>query len=497
MKTIYFLIGVILLLSSCSGILDIENPNTLDRETANGDPEEIENISKSLFYNWYGAQTTSVSPRMSMWVMADQGTSSWANSAMLDLSSEPREAIDNTESYKYASTFYNYWSRLHTTMSQANKILDVTVVGGMELGNIDDNGKGDKTEMIKAQSYFVKGLSYGYLGLVYDQAFYLPVEIVGDISNYLTPRSYETIVDSAINNLNHCIQICETNSFTIPSDWINGREYSNNDLNQICNSYIARLMMFKSRNAEQNSSNDWQTILEYANKGISTDFQVYADNVTWYNYFFRYTVARDNWVRIDARIINMLDPDYPWRLNDATNPGVATSLDARLSSDFRYDPVCGFKPERGYYHFSYYEYSRYPYNTSSNPDWINIFSFTENDLIKAEAMFRTGDKSGAISLLNSGTRVTRGSLTSLEANISDTEFLEALFYERDIELIMTGFGTAFFDMRRRDMLQEGTPLHFPMPAKELGVNGIPLYTFGGVANADGINTSNGGWFPLK
>jgi len=75
--------------------------------------------------------------------------------------------------------------------------------------------------------------------------------------------------------------------------------------------------------------------------------------------------------------------------------------------------------------------------------------------------------------------------------------LKAIFYERDIELIQTGFGIAFFDMRRRDMLQPGTLLHFPIPAKELMVMNMPLYTFGGVANADGINTSNGGWFPNK
>ena len=50
-------------------------------------------------------------------------------------------------------------------------------------------------------------------------------------------------------------------------------------------------------------------------------------------------------------------------------------------------------------------------------------------------------------------------------------------------------------MRRRDKLQEGTPLHFPIPSKELNVVGTPVYTFGGVSNADGTGTSNGGWFP--
>ncbi len=121
----------------------------------------------------------------------------------------------------------------------------------------------------------------------------------------------------------------------------------------------------------------------------------------------------------------------------------------------------------------------------------------ENDLIKAEALFHNGQKNTAIDIINNGTRVTRGNLSPLSYSISDEDFFKALFYERDIELIMTGYGIAFFDMRRRDMLQTGTPLHFPLPAKELNVMYMPLYTFGGVENADGINTSNGGWFPAK
>ncbi len=78
--------------------------------------------------------------------------------------------------------------------------------------------------------------------------------------------------------------------------------------------------------------------------------------------------------------------------------------------------------------------------------------------------------------------------------LSDELIYDAIFYERDIELMLTGFGTAFFDMRRRDMLQKGTLLHLPIPGGQLMLIGEDFYTFGGVVNADGINVSNGGWF---
>lgn len=34
-------------------------------------------------------------------------------------------------------------------------------------------------------------------------------------------------------------------------------------------------------------------------------------------------------------------------------------------------------------------------------------------------------------------------------------------------------------MRRHGLLQEGTPLHYPVPANELEISGIDPYTFGG------------------
>jgi hypothetical protein len=122
----------------------------------------------------------------------------------------------------------------------------------------------------------------------------------------------------------------------------------------------------------------------------------------------------------------------------------------------------------------------------------------ENSLFKAEAMARLGNIDGALAIINNGPRTDpdRGNLPdATAANLDD--FLKILFYERDIELIQTGFGIAFFDMRRRDMLQKGTMLHFPVPGRELMALQLSIYTFGGITNADGVNTSNGGWFPAK
>jgi hypothetical protein len=69
--------------------------------------------------------------------------------------------------------------------------------------------------------------------------------------------------------------------------------------------------------------------------------------------------------------------------------------------------------------------------------------------------------------------------------------LRIIWDEKDIELFDTGVGIGYFDMRRTDRLLTGTILHFPVPATELEIANIPIYTIAG--SPDGENISNGGW----
>ncbi len=497
MKKIYLLVILGLLFSGCFNKLEVENDNNPDIEDVLNSPESVYELAASLFYSWdINVMTHSWSPAMAMMTMADQGTSSWANSGMLDLSSEPRVAFDNSESYTYAYIFEHFWDKMYSVINQSNNVLKL-IDNGMQIG--DTATGADDTKLVEAVSYFIQGVSYGYLGLVYDKAFIITNKTnIEEIAQNFEPQPYDNVIDTALVALQNCINICEANEFTIPDDWFNGKTYSNTELAQLAYSYMARFMVYKARNAAQNEQTDWQKVLDYANNGITSDFNIYFDNVDWKHWLFHYTYERDDWVRIDARIIHLMDSNYPWRLTSGEDPGVATSDDARLGTDFVHDNTCPFKPERGYYHYSFYLYHRYQsqYNFSQ-PGFMPEFTLTELNLIKAEAYARLGQLSQAINIINSGTRVTRGNLAPLSVASSKEQVLDAIFYERDIELVFAGFGIGFFDMRRRDMLQKGTLLHFPIPAKELNVDGFEVYTFGGEENADGINVSNGGWFPSK
>jgi hypothetical protein len=124
------------------------------------------------------------------------------------------------------------------------------------------------------------------------------------------------------------------------------------------------------------------------------------------------------------------------------------------------------------------------YNIDENTDGIDIPLSTYQQGI--EALLKSLDKCIKICnennfkipndwINNSGSRVERGHLSPLSSNTNINKLLKAIFYERDTELFQSGFGIVLFDMRRRDMLQPGTLLQFPIPAKELMVMNTPLH----------------------
>lgn len=117
----------------------------------------------------------------------------------------------------------------------------------------------------------------------------------------------------------------------------------------------------------------------------------------------------------------------------------------------------------------------------------------ENDMLKAEARAYTADLAGAAAIINSSTRKTRGQMADVLPLSADV--VKAIHHERHVEMYTTGMGLQFFEMRKLNLLQKGTPLHFPIPAKTQETMGLslPFYTFGTVAKADGINVSNAGW----
>ncbi len=176
-------------------------------------------------------------------------------------------------------------------------------------------------------------------------------------------------------------------------------------------------------------------------------------------------------------------------------------VDDRIFTDFQYLSSCDFRPSRGYYYFSCYRYYRLDQYLTTHIEPMPEFRKAENNYLLAEAAVHTGRLQEATDIINASPCVTRGGLPQVPAD-QDSIF-DAIHHERMVEMMCSGMGIQFFQMRKEDKLHPGSHLHYPIPGSQLEIMGMKYYTFGGtegesggVEGIPGIDYSTGGWLKL-
>lgn len=512
MKKILYSLLTIFTLVGCES-LEVDNPNNPDRAKVYSSSRDLKIYSENIYLTYWqathvfygvGDEITIADPQITALVAADQFTASWGNFACRYVSNEPRIPWDNTVNADNDNVTEAFYKQMYSVLYMCNTVITL-INGGKKLGT-----NGSSNTAILSMCYFLQGAALGQLGLTFDQA-----QIVKENTDLgsLNFSPYQNVIKSAIESLEKSISISDTAIFSLGSTIVNGTNLDNSLLNKICHSYIARFMVLGSRTKSENTAVDWSTVLSHAQKGVSEDFGPQGDalggqEVKWYDRNMWLLNNKDNtdifYAKVDCRLINLMDPDYPARypangkapqVHAGLRPGEAQSIDNRLSTDFEYSSQIKFYPERGKYHYSHYRFKRFEAVSTTGIGQLIDFPYYENSLYAAEAYAMLGQLGKAIAVVNypDYPRTLRGGLSPLSLTADKKAILNTIFYEREIELLAQGYLIGFCDMRRRDMLQIGTPLHFPVPGLELQTLQLANYTFGGVDQADGTNTSNGGW----
>ena len=529
MKRIYnkiIVIAVVLALGFVTGCekLEVENLNQPDIATVLNSPDDVRTAVQSAYLAmWESMKLYTVNMPAS--VAANHATASWGNFAWLDSGQEPRRPWNNDPSYGDADLTETPYQSFYATISQVNDALFLINIEDMQIG---PNGRDN--DMVLASSYLIRGISLGQLGVAFDQAM-IPYED-SDLA-LLEFQPWNEVIEAAIDDLLTAINIASNaDAFSMPSATLPGITVNNNFIVELANSYAARFLAHGSRTKAQNdndiswSAYGWNDVLTFAQNGLTSDFAPTGDGLpweggTWWDLNIKY-LRNPGWARIHPRVVNLMDPLHwvryptndlglPLAVDDPdfnnphgpdADPGIAFSDDARLLTDFQYLPSNNFPADRGGWFYSHYRHSRYDFPASTNEEGffmgeslgpLREFRAYDVKLLQAEAMVRTGNVAGALAILNDSNneRKSRGQLPDVTTTNPD-EVLDIIFYERDIELANNGWMIHYGDMRRRDKLQQGTPLHYPVPGSELEALGMPIYTFGGFNNADGVNTSDGG-----
>lgn len=481
--------SLLLLVVSCSNEIDnVVNANNPDRNQVIANGSDLIGVVGGGFVTWWQSTGRDLYPPLA--VAGDIATCSWGNFGMRVLSSEPRNPIINAASWADASVLEQPWQGNYGAISSANDVLGAINNNGVTwvVGGVDN------TPMVTAAAYLLRGLSYGNLGLLFEKGFI--VDENTDLSQKLDFVLYQELVSFALADLDRVIQIANSNTIEIPNTVINGVSLPSNELVKLCNSYKARFIVQSARDMSETDAIDWNQIKTFTENGITEDFGPTGDNgISWWN---NSNVLMDSpngfgpfGARLDMRIVNLLDPSQPEFFpagsgSTLDNPEM-TSPDARvgIGRDFEFRSDILFRSERGRFHYSHYIHTRFQndptFSDGADAKQIKTFTFEDNRLLMAEAKLRTNDLPGAIADVNAGSRTQRGELPDIPSDASEQEVLDAIFYERYIELFNTAVGSGYFDRRRINLLQIGTFRHLPIPATELEVLSESLYTLGGTA----------------
>jgi len=501
---------------SACGNLDVVNPNEPDARRALSDPGGVEAIAGGTFRTWFNTHQ-GMDGAGPLTTMADSYTASWNNyymrlySASLISSDGPncigclaRTYWRNDPADAERTAVEHFWYGYYSALSSANDVL--TAVRKNNIVITDPA----TTKMIETVGVLMQGMTMGELSLNYDSAF-----VVDENSNLSALQfSHRLAVrDTAVAKLQEAAALADANAFSTPASWTNGTAYDNTQIARLARTYAARLLAYYPRNGTENATANWARVATLASAGISTggafDFQFTGDGGTLFFDDLKDWSEDLTTERVHTRVAHMLDPltqKDPWpnpvgnpqpnspdkRLGDGsygTAGDVAgwgtTPKTANAGTDFAWSGFNIFRPARGMYHQSNITHIRYDYASFSDPAGTGgafgrdpVITATENDLLWAEGLIRSGGSLLTAANLINNTRVGRGGLPPATPGDGVAGLLTMLQYEQDVELM--GLGDAvFFNRRRIDGLEPLTPHQMPVPAKELQVLRKALYTYGG------------------
>ncbi len=488
--------------------LEVENLNALDINGVLSNPAEFPALVQGAYGQWWN-QTQISYPNMYLSVAAQVFSSSWTNYAMFDGGRIPPRPFVNSNTASTRLVNRNPWRGIYNSIGPVNDVLKV-MNANFDGKAIDPVTGVDNTPIVLANARMMQGLALGWVSIIFDRGFIVSEELTDEDLASLEFSGYRECADAAKARFLEAAAIFDANP-DITFNGFNGVTLPAEEAARFARSYAAKIEVFSARNADQTvNETDWNEVLQLTTNGLTMDIAPNGDggNQWWTRALRNGQFA--GWVRVSQRLINMMeggtggrdiqnpadtDPNnatapYPWQDNVLSYPEITTPRDQRILTDFTYNSNVPFRSDRGFYIFGNYSYSRYIYFVNDNlVGPMPHFTLTENNLLRAEALIRTGGNKAEAAQLINATRVDRGGLPPLTGAESDDVLLREVTYERLVELSWHASTNGYLARRittTEDLkLPPGTPLSMPVPASELEALGIPNYTFGGLGNPDG------------
>ena len=173
--------------------------------------------------------------------MARDVTSGFADFGQLELSAEPRASWNNDQVNARRQVNQDPWYGFYRTISSVNDVI-AAVNGGLVI--VDPV----RTARAKAMGKFMQGLSYGYLGLMFDKAVITDERT--QLDTITTPNfvPYATVITTAISQLDSAAAVANSQpTMTFPVDGWLYQSLTKDQFVRLTNSYAARLLAYSPR----------------------------------------------------------------------------------------------------------------------------------------------------------------------------------------------------------------------------------------------------------
>lgn len=345
------------------------------------------------------------------------------------------------------------WQAMYLVNNQANLVL--TAVEDPDL-TFTTNGE-LKADILRAWAYWWKGFAYSRVGSIY---------IAGIIANTLNETNsdfvtHNEIIAEANRNFDLAIGILNNvqggevyNEFftsLIPSftNTGNGGAISPQAWIRNINTYKARNLLVNKEVSEMAAA-DWQQLLTLTQAGMQAGDKTFTMRSSLQNDLvsetawqpFRSTV--DLWSHVSERLIQDYKPgDDRFARNFTTEYSTYPIINAQARG-FNYSTRYGFVPiEEG---------GDYSTQVAGLAEITIAGSYEENQLMRAEALIKTGDINGGLALIDEVRDHQNAELSAVaNTGLTEAQALEELRSERRVGLLNKN--VAFYDARRWGVLK--------------------------------------------
>ncbi len=298
-------LSAVLGIAACD--LEVTNPNQPGTAEVLASPTDIESLLGNYYKRWHDGiyRTTG-----NVWGMAAvqsfENYSSLSNNCQGQRVGLPRAANDNTVGNSCEGEQKRVYFIESEVTRVASTILTRMAADGFTLGSTAQDARA------RAFAEFLRGLSLGYLALMYDSA-----AVVSPGMSSVDPGTlsgYGAVMDSAMVALQASIDyanlaVTGAYGFPLPPSWIaSTTSFTKDEFIRLVRSYRARLRANVARTPAERTAVDWTAVIADAQAGFTTDH----DNITsstvgpfnsWVNQWYSY----GTWHQMTPFVIGMAD----------------------------------------------------------------------------------------------------------------------------------------------------------------------------------------------